>query len=294
MKRRTWKQVVLSIPEHYQELLIGSLASLGFEGFLQENANLTGFIALRTWTKTTEASLQQLLSRFKKEFPQIEARYILRNVREQNWNAAWERSIGVVEVTDRIVIKPSWKKIPVSDKGKIVLHIDPKMSFGTGHHETTRLSLVLLERYCAPDMRVLDFGTGTGVLAIASVKLGAYRALGIDNDDWSIENAKENVKNNRAGSKVRIVKGDTRSIPKSKFDLVIANVDYPTISAHLSKLLAPLPHGGILILSGLLTQDLNPLLDLLKRRSAVPVEVLNENEWVALALVKSVSKRITS
>ena len=290
MKNRTWKQAVLAVPEPYHELLIAPLAALGFEGFVQEPNTLTAFIPGGAWSPTTAQSLHDTLSRFKKEFSSIEARYVLRTVREQNWNKVWEQSIGIVEATNRILIKPSWKKLRAKDKGKIVLHIDPKMSFGTGHHETTRLSLSLLERYCSTGMNILDFGTGTGILAIAAVKLGASSALGIDNDEWSITNARENVKKNRVEKKIRITKGEIKAIPKKQFDLVIANVDYPTISKNLSTLLAPVKTGGALILSGLLTQDLNPLLDLLQHMSAVPVEVLNENEWVALALIKSPSQ----
>ncbi|MCI0706637.1 MAG: 50S ribosomal protein L11 methyltransferase [Ignavibacteriae bacterium] len=290
MKKRTWKQVVLSIPESHHELLTGSLVALGFGGFVQEETRLTGFIPSRAWTHAVEVKFRNLLSRFRKEFPQLEGRYMLRTVREKNWNAAWERSAGIIEATGRIIIKPSWKKLRASDKKKIVLHIDPKMAFGTGHHETTRLSLTLLERCCYQGARVLDVGTGTGVLAIAAVKLGAHSAIGIDIDEWSIANAKENVYRNHAGRTVRVRKGDVSSLPDKKFDVVVANIDYPTIVKNLAKLVRPVKHGGTLILSGLLTQDLNPLLDALKHQSVVPVEVLSENEWAALALVKSDGK----
>ncbi|HEY4612069.1 MAG TPA: 50S ribosomal protein L11 methyltransferase [Bacteroidota bacterium] len=286
MKPRVWKQVLLTVPEQYQELLIGPLTALGFQGFLQETGQLACYMARHTWTKKVEESTRNTLSRFRKEFPHIEARFLQRTVREQNWNAAWERSIGIVDATNHIIVKPTWKKLRAKDKGKIVLQIDPKMSFGTGHHETTRLSLTLLERYCAAGASVLDVGTGTGILAIASVKLGARKAVALDNDEWSIANAKENVRNNRATKQVSILKTDLRKIPKTKFDLVVANIDYPTISAFLPKLIAPLRLGGIIILSGLLTRDVDALLDRLKHLSVIPLEIISENEWVALALVK--------
>lgn len=287
MKPKQWTKVVLSVPQQYQELLIGSLTSLGFNGFLQEDSRLTCFLEKHQWTKHTEAALRQTLGRFQQEFPHIEARYARRTVKEQNWNATWKRSIGVIEATNRIIIKPSWKKARSKDRGKIVLHIDPKMSFGTGHHESTRLCLILLERFLNRDCNVLDVGTGTGILAIAAAKLGARRIVALDNDEWSVNNAKENIRKNHVSNKVRVVQGSVDRIPKQKFDLVLANLDYPTVAHDFKKLLTAVRLEGMLILSGLLTSDLDPLLDLLKHHSAIPLEVVEENEWVALALLNS-------
>ncbi|MGH2568899.1 MAG: 50S ribosomal protein L11 methyltransferase, partial [Bacteroidota bacterium] len=199
-------------------------------------------------------------------------------------------SIGVVEATGRIIIKPSWNKTRARDRGKIVLHIDPKMSFGTGHHESTRLSLTLLERYIEPNADVLDFGTGTGILAIAAVKLGARRVTAIDYDEWSIPNARENIKKNGARRNIRLVRGTAKAIPRTKFNLAIANIDYPTIVDSLPKLLAAVRHEGILILSGLLLSDLNALFDTFRHKSALPLELVTENGWAALALLKCGTK----
>jgi ribosomal protein L11 methyltransferase len=206
-------------------------------------------------------------------------------VREKNWNAAWERTVGIVEATDRIIIKPSWKRLRTKDRTKIVLHIDPKMSFGTGHHETTRLCLALLERHLRAGNSVLDVGTGTGILAIAARKLGARRVLAIDTDDWSVSNAQENVIKNGVAPQVTVRKSALNTIHAQRFDLVLANIDFPTISRSLTKLTSFLSRNGILILSGLLVSDLEQLLDLLKRQSAIPIELIAENEWAALALV---------
>lgn len=285
--KKRWVQILIGIPSNYQDLLVGQLAALGFGGFLQEDDVLSCYIEHHRWTRTLESSFHDLLTRFQHEFPTLELRFHRRAIRDQNWNATWERSIGIVEATRRIIIKPSWKKLRARDKNKIVLQIDPKMSFGTGHHETTRLSLVLLERYLHQGMAILDVGTGTGILAIAAAKLGASSALGIDIDEWSVINAKENIKRNRESKKVKMVWGGTEKIPKKKFDLIIANIDLPTITKNFSRLVKKIHPAGIIILSGLLTTDLTPVLDILQTHRIVPMEIINENEWVALALSKA-------
>ncbi|HXG38338.1 MAG TPA: 50S ribosomal protein L11 methyltransferase [Bacteroidota bacterium] len=286
MKPKAWKQITLIAPAHTHDLLIGSLTAIGFNGFLQEEETLAAFIERRYWDKRLEAALQRLVDRVRVQFPAIGARFLQRDLKEKNWNAVWERSAGIVEATNRIIIKPSWKKLRKKDRGKIVLHIDPKMSFGTGHHETTRLCLSLLERHLSPGVSVLDVGTGTGVLAIAARKLGARRVLALDIDRWSIENAKENVKRNGVAPYVSVRQDGVDKPLKRRFHLVLANLDYPTISRSLSKLLASVSPGGTIILSGLLTSDLPSFLQLLEQSSAVPVEVVAENEWIALALIK--------
>ena len=282
--KKRWVQILINIPISHQDLLVGQLAALGFGGFLQEDDVLSSYILQQHWTAKLESSFRDLLARFQKEFPQLELSFRKRVIRDQNWNATWERGVGIVEATNRIIVKPSWKKLRARDRNKIVIHIDPKMSFGTGHHETTRLSLVLLEKYLQAGTAILDIGTGTGILAIAAAKLGAASAFGIDIDEWAVLNAKENIKRNRAEKKVKVALGGIEKIPKRKFDLIIANIDLPTIRTVFSRLVKKAHPHGIVILSGLLTTDLAPVLEILQSEGIAPMDIINENEWVALAL----------
>ncbi|RPI03198.1 MAG: 50S ribosomal protein L11 methyltransferase, partial [Ignavibacteriae bacterium] len=189
-----------------------------------------------------------------------------------------------VEATPHIIIKPTWKKLPARHRKKLVLHIDPKMSFGTGHHETTRLSLSLIEHFLEPGMSVLDFGTGTGVLGIACIKLGAKSVFAVDNDEWAIENTKENVKKNGVQKQMTVRSGSVSRIPRRRFDLLVANIDFRTISRFVSSLAARTRKNGIMILSGILTGDLPILLKLFAKNSLVPLELVDENEWTSIAL----------
>jgi ribosomal protein L11 methyltransferase len=286
MKRQRWAHVAFSIPISHHDLLIGQLAALGFGGFLQEDRTLRCYIKARSWTPATQSRLRRYLQSFQMEFPALDVGFTSEFITQQNWNKQWEDSIGVVDATPSIVIKPTWKKLRKRDKGKIVIHIDPKMSFGTGHHETTRLCLLMLEEYIQPGISVLDFGSGTGVLAIAAVKLGAGHTIAIDNDDWTLPNMKENVERNHVDKSVKVVLGSVGSIPRTSFDLIVANIDMPAIGRFHGGLVRRLKRGGILILSGVLGADLVTLRELIACKGIQPVNVFTEHEWAAIAFIK--------
>lgn len=287
MTSTRWVQMMLRMPAAYQDLLVGQLAALGFGGFLQEDAVLSGYVEATKWNRELKQGLDYCIRRFRTQFPNLRLRYTTKTVVLRNWNHMWERSVNIVEAAPGIVVKPSWKRLPARDKGKMVLHIDPKMSFGTGHHETTRLCLRLLREYVQPDTSVLDFGSGTGILAIAAVKLGAHRAVAIDNDTWTIPNIKENLKRNRVGHKVRVLHGDATRIPKTTFDLIVANIDFPAITKVHRRLIRSLRKGGLVIFSGLLTTDLIPFHRLIRHAGVSPLDIIEENEWAAIALVRT-------
>ena len=284
MKSRTWCQISVRIDEPYQDLLVGQLALLGFSGFVQEEKSLDCFISAHKWTSTIHAKFQTTLERFKFEFPAVDLSFTVRLIREENWNKIWEKQTGIVEATPHIIIKPSWKKLPKHHRNKIVLHVDPKMSFGTGHHETTRLSLSLLERFLQPKMKVLDFGCGTGVLGIASVKLGAKSVMAVDNDPWAIENTRENIKRNNVQRKMKVRLGSVSALPRSKYDLIVANIDFRTISRFIKSIVDRTRKEGTIIFSGILTSDMPALLPLFEKNLLVPVKLDSENEWTAVAL----------
>lgn len=202
---------------------------------------------------------------------------------DKNWNEEYEKKVRVIEVTDRIVIKPSFKDYNKKEN-QIVITIDPKMSFGTGEHETTRLVLMMLEKYVAGNNFVLDVGSGTGVLAIASVLLGAEKAIGIDNDEWCLLNGTENVKANNLTDKVDIRLAELNQIEEKNFDLIVANIN-KHILLEISELLRnKIKIGGTIILSGLLYTD-EP--DIVAKYSDIGFKTVDKdqlNEWIVLVL----------
>ncbi len=158
------------------------------------------------------------------------------------------------------------------------------MSFGTGHHETTRLSLKLLEQFLKPEMKVLDFGCGTGVLGIAGIKLGAKSVAAVDIDPWAIENTRENIKRNGVQRRMKVKLGSISAVPRLKYDLIIANIDFRTISRFIKSIVDRTGKNGIIILSGILTTDLPALLPIFKKNLLVTSKLEQENEWTAVAL----------
>ncbi len=262
--------------------LVGLLSAEEFEGFWEEGTRLRAYIQTKLWNGDRRKSLEDLLSSFTRHHDLPEPAIATRLIEDQNWNALWEAGIQPIHVSDRIVVTPTWRSYTPSP-GEVVLTIDPKMSFGTGHHETTRLMVRLIERHLRPGDAMLDVGTGTGILAIAGVKLGAASALGVDNDEWSYENARENAKLNQVEDKLTIVQGEIQNVPEKGFDLIVANIQRGVIEQILPEMRHRLNAGGRLLLSGLLNVDREAIYAALATGHLAVIEELHEKEWIALA-----------
>jgi ribosomal protein L11 methyltransferase len=281
---RTFIDVRIGASGELAEHLGGLLSQLGFEGLWEEEAVLHCYMDAGRWSPALEEEVRRIIALAatgKTPLPPVE----LVQVADRNWNEEWERTITPIRVTDRMIITPSWQR-PEPRPGDLVLTIDPKMSFGTGYHESTRLVLRLLERHLKPRSRVLDVGTGTGVLAIAAVKLGAAGATGVDIDEWSLDNATENVMVNGVADRVRILRGDLAALPLEAAELIVANIQRAVLLDLLPELLRRLAPGGMLILSGLLHTDREAMLTALTRSGLHLLDELNEGEWIALVATR--------
>jgi ribosomal protein L11 methyltransferase len=200
---------------------------------------------------------------------------------EKNWNEEWERSINVIEVSDRIVIKPTFRNYDAKP-GQIIISIDPKMSFGTGEHQTTKLMLLFIEKYVKPGMRVLDVGSGTGVLAIAATKLGAASAVAVDNDEWCLINGKENCELNNVADKVDVSLGVVQDISEKDFDFVLANIQKNILMEISDELVNRLSGKGMLILSGLLESDESDIKQEYGKLGLKIIDKQQMGEWIAV------------
>lgn len=277
-------QLKISTDQQVNDLIVGFLSDVGAEGFVEESNGLSCYFADRKWNPSFRTDVNEFLNNLKKQGKIKSFTIEVSEIRNQDWNRQWEETVVPVEVTKNVAIKPSWKEY--EGNAKIVIEIDPKMSFGTGHHETTRMMIRLLEKFVRGNEKVLDIGTGSGVLAIAAIKLGAKSCVAIDNDEWSIVNARENIKKNGAESQIELEKGDLTSAPNSEFDIVVANLNRNTLLYIRNEIYCRCASGGLLLLTGVLTLDEEDVIGSYVEKGFSLVETIREAEWSAIALRK--------
>ncbi len=274
------------------ELLVAELSELGFEGFneeaLEEGRNdgvdLSGRLGIgaghcKTFMLADQFEAESVQNELDIIFNQYHLTYSKSVIKEQNWNAIWESNFDPVRVGDFVGIRahfhPDFEPAVEYD-----IKITPKMSFGTGHHPTTFSVMQLMQRLDFKGKTVYDFGTGTGILAILAEKLGAKKVHAVDNDDWCIENALENIQNN--ASKVITIEKVASALQKDQYDIVLANVNRHIIEANMEELTLTSKPGGILVLSGLLIEDQLDMIELAGSKSWIFQEAQPLDGWVSL------------
>lgn len=272
-------KLVISVADDYQEPLISELIELDFDAFEQQEGRIITYIPIERFGDVQRERIEGVLRAYPGD-GFIETEEV---VADQNWNEEWEKTIEARNI-GKFYVKPTWDRSSAPDDS-ILLEIDPKMAFGTGYHETTRLMLRLLPDVVKKDDLVLDAGTGTGILAIAAVKLGARKAFAFDVDEWSITNTKENILLNRVDQKISVRKGSTETIPAgSSYDVILANIERNTILDMLPKLQKILKKNGRMLLSGLLKKDEQSISDKLLGLDLEIREIIHENEWIAFSV----------
>jgi len=264
------------------------------EGFFLTNCSLAGvqenddgsitfFLPISEWIPSFENSLIEFCNRY----DEIES-LGSEKIEDRDWNAEWEASIGVQWITADLVISPSWRQDEAENLSpKYLIIIDPKMSFGTGHHETTRLCLRAIESLDMTGKKVLDIGTGTGVLAIYALQRGAISAIGVDTDSWSVDNSIANRSlNNIPESRLEIRKGTIEETinANEKFDVILANIHRNILIEMASQIKSHLTLNGMLILAGILIYDSEEVRTAYEAIDFNLVRETNENEWSCLTL----------
>lgn len=274
------------------DILVAQLSALGFEGFNEEElaagtndgVGLTNAIGqgaghCKTFISADEFEEQELKKELDIIFNQYNLTYSKSIIKEQNWNALWESNFEPVRVGNFVGIRahfhPNFEPNVQYD-----IKITPKMSFGTGHHATTFSVIELMEGIDFKGKSVYDFGTGTGILAILAEKLGASSVLAVDNDDWCIENAIENIENNQAAN-IRVEKVDAAG-QNQLFDVILANVNRYIIEANFEALTQCAKPSSILVLSGLLIEDQSDMINLATKFNWTLIIVQPLNGWVSL------------
>jgi ribosomal protein L11 methyltransferase len=263
------------------DLISGLIWQLPIEGITENENNL--LVYSLTESGVTENDFEQTMNSAKKE-NLIESFFITSSdVENINWNEEWEKKIQTIQVTEKIVIKPSFRDYKAKD-GQIVITIDPKMSFGTGEHETTKLMIELTEKYITNNSRVLDVGSGTAVLSIIAAKLGAAKVLAIDNDELCLENGLENIQINNVAERVEVKNCELKDLSEFSFDFILANINKHILIDIAPEIAKQIKSSGTLILSGLLHTDESDILSHYQKFGFKLYELKRLNEWIALVL----------
>ncbi len=258
-------EVTVLVPAFDHDALLAEVSAWPLTGAVQDEDGVRLYLPAEAWTDDRKMVLAAWLDRSGHD-----AELQTRIVPPQNWNAAWEASIEPVRAGP-FWIKPTWADLPAEasedakDKARYVIEVDPKMSFGTGHHATTRLMLRLLDGAVRPGDPVLDVGTGTGILAIAACRLGAASVLGVDIREAAVENARENVARNGVADRVAIRLGSLEAVSptnaKAGFGVGCANITRTVLQEILPSLRAHIAPGGRLLLSGVFARNRDRLLE---------------------------------
>lgn len=258
--------------EPISEILIAELGSVGFESFVETENGVTAYIQKTDWNAEILADVFVLNSdEFLIEYNQNE-------VPQTNWNAEWEKNFSPIQVDDLVSIRAPFHENP---NLKYDIVIEPKMSFGTGHHETTHMMVQHLLQLDLENKKVLDMGCGTGILAIFAEMKGAKPLDAIDIDNWCYENSVENVTRNNCEN-ISVYEGDAALLVDKKYDVIIANINRNILLMDIKVYTNCLQEGGILLLSGFYEQDI-PVIDAEVIKYGLKLEkFIQRNNWVAL------------
>lgn len=205
------------------------------------------------------------------------------NINEEDWATAWKKYYHPVKVTDKLVVVPCWEEYK-PQAGEVTVTLDPGMAFGTGTHETTRLCMQLVEKYVKPDSTFLDIGTGSGILAITSLLLGAKKAVGVDIDEIVLTVSHENAKLNKVDDRFEVIIGDLTEKITDKYNIVCANIVADVIIRLSQDVEQFMNSDSILLVSGIIDERADEVLNVLLSQNFKLVDRVEENGWVAMSL----------
>ncbi len=263
--------------EQASDVLIAQLSDIGFESFVESAAGFSAFVQEEEFKET---DLTNMLSGFKDVF-KIE--YSRKDIPQQNWNKEWESSFQPIEIEGKCYIRAPFHE---PKKGFVYdVIIEPKMSFGTGHHDTTQLMIGKLMKLDVKDKSLLDMGCGTGVLAIVASMMGAKPITAIDIDEWSYENTVENLERNNIENVV-VHKGDAEILAGKEFHSILANINRNILLRDMPVYFNSLEKGGNLVMSGFFETDINEISAKALSLGLRFIDKEISNQWTMLHFIK--------
>lgn len=263
-----------------KEMLTALLSNEGFEGFEETDDTLKAFVPSET---LSNLNIAEILSEFELLKPMS---YTSEIIAPTNWNAEWEKNFQPVYIGNDIQIRASFHA--KKENFPIDIVIDPKMSFGTGHHETTYMMSETMLGIDFSNKTVFDFGSGTGILSILAAKLGAKSVYALDHEEWAYHNCVENAELNNINC-IKAVYGNEEQFPTEKFDIILANINRNIIAKNMQALAALMYPESRLLISGFLASDEQYLLNIATQNHLKATGRKEKNNWLFISLVRAMS-----
>lgn len=258
------------------EILIAELGYAGFESFVENEEGVIAYIQKEEWNENILDAIYILSS------DEFKIDYTFEDIEQTNWNEEWEKNFNPIVVDDLVSVRAPFHE--KRDDVKYDLIIEPKMSFGTGHHETTHMMIQHILQNDFKNKSVLDMGCGTGVLAILAEKVGATKLDAIDIDNWCYLNSLENVERNDCKN-ISVYEGDVTLLNDKKYDSIIANINRNILLADISEYAKCLNENGSLFLSGFYEQDI-PIIEAECNKQMLKLtKTLQKGQWVSLKFI---------
>lgn len=259
------------------DILIAYLSEIGFDSFSQEDSLLKAYIPQSLFE---ESKVNDIISEIP-EFKNIQ--FVKKEMEDINWNAEWEKNFNPVYISDKCIIRAPFHNKPSNILYDII--IEPKMSFGTGHHETTYQMLEYILEIDFTGKIVLDMGCGSGILSMLAALKNAYHVIAIDNDEWAYTNSLENIEKNSIKN-IDVILGDVSSIPKKSFDIILANINRNILLQDMKHYVNVLNEKGLLILSGFYKSDMDIINNEAIKYDLTFTSFTEKNNWVITAYKK--------
>ena len=284
MEPVAWTRLQVTVADEAAEAAADYLLLLGSPGLQTEEeeegqVRLTGYLPGRV--EHARSEVESFLRDLRRRNVAVGSGAVaIEYLRPTDWLALWRVRLKPVRAGRQLLVRPSWLRAPDEDR-RITIVIDPQMAFGTGHHATTRFCLRALEDLVRRGDRVLDLGTGSGILSIAAAKLGAQEILGLDNDARTVDTARENIRINAVGDRVEISEGELECLPDRFYQVVVANIDGPTLLPLLPRLASLVTEPGHLILAGLLFEEEDTLRRRLAGLGLDCLRLEHSGEWIS-------------
>jgi len=283
-EEKTYTEIRILINEEVSDLLSNFLVEEGSGGVVLEDNQTKGNVWLVAYfpkgeDKNKLHSIHNYLDKLKELGLKVGGVKVqTKEVKQEEWPKNWRKGFKSIFITDRIVIQPPWEKEKLA--GKTIIKINPQMAFGTGEHSTSKLCIKSLEKFIKDKDRVLDVGTGSGILAITAARLGASYVLALDIDPLALENAKENIKLNRVQKEIELKSGTVNhNLPKNSFDIVVANLDKSAIIRLFEQMKETAKKNAIFILSGILDKEEEEVKNHLKKMKVKFSGSSRDEEW---------------